>query len=101
MFYQYVWQEYGKFAEYRANTAFLFVREGLDQLLAIGPPDFRLAAEKMVLPLASVFLKMKEWLGSEHVSYAYDNAGLTGMIGQPDVRRLLSSAGTAGSPVPP
>jgi hypothetical protein len=63
MFYQYVWQEYGKFAEYRANTAFLFVREGLDQLLAIGPPDFGLLAEKQALPLASVFLKTKEWLG--------------------------------------
>ena len=63
IFYQYVWQEYGKFAEYRANTAFLFAREGLDQLLAIGPPDFRLLAEKKALPLASVFLKMKEWLG--------------------------------------
>lgn len=62
MFYQYVWQEYGKFAEYRANTAFLFVREGLDQLLAIGPPDFRLLAEEKELSLASVFLKTKEWL---------------------------------------
>jgi len=62
MFYQYVWQEYGKFAEYRVNTAFLFVREGLDQLLAIGPPDFRLL-ETRALPLASVFQRAKEWLG--------------------------------------
>jgi hypothetical protein len=45
MFYPYVWQEYAKFAEYRANTVFLFVRDGLGQLLAIGPADFGLPAE--------------------------------------------------------
>ena len=63
MFYQYVWQEFGKFAEYRGNTAFLFVREGLDQLLAIGPQDFPLRTQTEPLPLASAFLKTREWLG--------------------------------------
>ena len=58
-----VWQEFGKFAEYRGNTAFLFVREGLDQLLAIGPQDFPLSTQAEPLPLASAFLKAREWLG--------------------------------------
>jgi hypothetical protein len=63
MFYQYVWQEYDKFAEYRGNAGFLFVREGLDQLLAIGPADFPLLMQKNPLPLDAAFFKIKEWLG--------------------------------------
>ena len=63
MFYQYMWQEYGKFAEYRGNTAFLFVREGLDQLLAIGPGDFPLLGETEPMSLSSVFLKTRTWMG--------------------------------------
>jgi len=63
MFYQYVWQEYAKFAEYRGNTVFLFVRDGLDQLLAIGPADFPLLTAAETQPLTSVFRKTKDWLG--------------------------------------
>jgi hypothetical protein len=63
IFYQYVWQEFGKYAEYRGNTAFLFVRDGLDQLLAIGPKDYPLLAEKDSLLLGTAFLKTKDWLG--------------------------------------
>ena len=38
IFYQYIWQEFEKYAEYRQNTAYLFAGEGMDELLAIAPP---------------------------------------------------------------
>ena len=40
--YQYVWQEFEKYVEYKRNTAYLFVGEGLDQMLVIAPGDFPL-----------------------------------------------------------
>ena len=40
VFYQYIWQEFEKYAEYRRNTAYLFVCDGMDEILAITPPDF-------------------------------------------------------------
>jgi hypothetical protein len=62
IFYQYVWQEYGKFAEYRGNTAFLFAGEGLDEMLIIGPADFPLLKATKPVRLASVFQQTKEWM---------------------------------------
>jgi len=62
IFYQYIWQEFEKYAEYRHNTAYLFVGEGMDELLAIAPPDFPLLATKQPVPLAQVFGTMKDWL---------------------------------------
>jgi len=47
----------------KSLAAFLFVREGLDQLLAIGPKDFPLRTQTEPLPLASAFVKTREWLG--------------------------------------
>ena len=62
IFYQYVWQEFGKYAEYRGNTAFLFVGEGLDEMLVMGPPDFPLLRASKPVPLPSVFRQTKEWM---------------------------------------
>lgn len=60
--YQYIWQEFEKYAEYRRNTAFLFVSEGLDQMLVIAPPDFPVQASTQALPLTRVHGAMREWL---------------------------------------
>jgi hypothetical protein len=62
VFYQYIWQEFEKYAEYRHNTAYLFVGEGMDELLAIAPPDFPLLAAKQPVRLAQVFGTIKDWL---------------------------------------
>src|SRR5664279_187762 len=35
VFYQYLWQEFEKYAEYRKNTAYLFVGDGMDELFCI------------------------------------------------------------------
>lgn len=60
--YQYVWQEFGKFAEYRGNTAFLFAGEGLDEMLVIAPADFPLLRKSQPAPLPEVFHQTKEWM---------------------------------------
>ena len=62
IFYQYIWQEFEKYAEYRRNTAYLFVGEGMDELLAIAPPDFPLLAATKPAKLAEVFASMKDWM---------------------------------------
>jgi hypothetical protein len=62
VFYQYIWQECEKYAEYRRNTAYVFVGEGMDALLAIAPPDFPLMSAGGPLPLADVFAGAKQWL---------------------------------------
>ena len=62
IFYQYLWQEFEKYAEYRKNTAYLFVGEGMDQMFVIGPPDFPLRPANQPVPLARVFQHCKEWL---------------------------------------
>jgi hypothetical protein len=62
VFYQYIWQEFEKYAEYRHNTAYVFVGEGMDELLAIAPPDFSLVAAAAPLKLERLFGTMKDWL---------------------------------------
>lgn len=62
IFHQYIWQEFMKYAEYRGNTAFLFVADGTDELLAIAPPDFPLLSVDKPQRLDAVFASMKEWL---------------------------------------
>jgi hypothetical protein len=62
VFYQYVWQEFGKFAEYRGNTAFLFAGEGLEEMLVIAPPDFPLLKASEPVSLPSVFRQTKDWM---------------------------------------
>ncbi len=60
IFYQYIWQEAGKYAEYRNNTAYLFLAEGMDEMQLIAPPDFPLSAHK--LTLADLYRASREWL---------------------------------------
>jgi hypothetical protein len=62
VFYQYIWQECEKYAEYRRNTAYLFIGEGMDALFAIAPPDFPLLSAADPVPLAEVFAGAKQWL---------------------------------------
>jgi hypothetical protein len=62
IFHQYIWQEFSKYAEYRGNTAFVFVAEGTDEMLAIGPPDFPLLSAGAPQRLDAVFASLKEWL---------------------------------------
>ena len=62
IFYQYLWQEFEKYVEYRKNTAYLFVGEGMDQMFVIAPPDFPLKPANEPVPLAGVFQRCKEWL---------------------------------------
>ena len=62
IFYQYIWQEFEKYAEYRRSTAYLFVGEGMDELLAIAPPDFPLLTATKPAKLAEVFTSMKDWM---------------------------------------
>jgi len=62
IFYQYIWQEFEKYAEYRHNTAYLFVGEGMDEMLAIAPQDFPLLAAAQPVKLAQVFGTMKDWM---------------------------------------
>jgi hypothetical protein len=63
IFHQYLYQECEKWPEYRLNTTYLFVGEGLDALLAIGPPDFPLLAAEAPVRLEDVFREAKAWLG--------------------------------------
>ena len=61
--YQYIWQEFQKYAEYRRNTVFLFAGEGLDQMLAIAPTDFPLLNATQPVELPKIFDACKTWLG--------------------------------------
>ena len=63
VFYQYIWQEFEKYAEYRRNTVYLFVGDGLDEMLAIAPPDFALLQETGPVTLTEVHRHAKSWLG--------------------------------------
>lgn len=63
IFYQYVWQEFEKYAEYRHNTAYLFVSEGMEEMLVIAPPDFPLKQREAPVSLDAVHAAAKEWLG--------------------------------------
>ncbi len=62
MFHQYIWQEFMKYAEYRGNTAFLFMAEGTDELLAMGPADFPLMSVTEPQKLDRVFGVVKDWV---------------------------------------
>ncbi|MCX6597224.1 MAG: hypothetical protein NTV70_12755 [Acidobacteria bacterium] len=61
IFYQYVFQEAGKYVEYRNNTAYLFLAEGMDEMHLIAPPDFPLSAGER-LPLTAIYRAAREWL---------------------------------------
>ncbi len=64
VFYQYIWQECGKYAEYRRNTAYLFVGVGMDAVFVIAPPDFPLLASAGAQRRPEdVFRACSDWLG--------------------------------------
>jgi hypothetical protein len=46
IFYQYLYRECEKYAEYRNHTVYVFVGEGMDEMLVIAPERFRLPAGK-------------------------------------------------------
>ena len=60
VFYQYIWQEAGKYVEYRSNTAYLFLAEGMDEMLVIAPPDFPIP--NGTVDLAAVNRTCREWM---------------------------------------
>jgi hypothetical protein len=64
MFYQYIWQEFEKYAEYRNNTAYVFAGDGVEEMLVIAPPDFPLLAVTGPVKLPAVFSALKDWLGA-------------------------------------
>jgi hypothetical protein len=64
VFYQYIWQEFEKYAEYRNNTAYLFAGDGMEEMLVIAPPDFPLLRGAAgPIKLAAVFQHLKDWMG--------------------------------------
>ncbi len=63
VFYQYIWQECEKYAEFRRNTAYLFIGVGMDALFAIAPADFPLFASDRPKRPEEVFHGCSEWLG--------------------------------------
>ena len=62
VFYQYIWQEFEKYGEYRNKTAYLFAGDGMEELLCIAPRDFPLLAAQTPVKLPQVFSCAKEWL---------------------------------------
>jgi hypothetical protein len=56
VFYQYIWQEFEKYPEYRRNTVYLFAADGMNEMFLIAPPDFQ---HEAALNAAHI----KDWLG--------------------------------------
>jgi len=63
VFYQYIWQEFEKYAEYRGNTAYLFAGDGMEEMLVIAPRDFPLMSAAGPVKLPAVFSYLKDWMG--------------------------------------
>jgi hypothetical protein len=59
VFYQYIWQEFEKYAEYQRNTVYIFAAEGMDAVLVIAPTDFSLPAKTTPERLAAA---AREWM---------------------------------------
>lgn len=59
----YVWLECEKYVEYRRNTVYLFVAEGMDELLALAPPDFFMTRAGDPKTLEEVFAWAGNWIG--------------------------------------
>ena len=62
IFYQYIHQEFEKYAEYRTNTAYVFCCDGMDELLVIAPPDCPLLTAATPMKLPAVHQHLREWL---------------------------------------
>ena len=63
IFYQYVWQEFEKCAEYQRNTVYVFAAQGMDELMLIAPPDFGLLRSAGKVTMDKVHGELKSWLG--------------------------------------
>lgn len=59
IFYQYIWQEFEKYVEYRNNTIHIFTALGMDELLLIAPRDFEMNTS--TTPEA-VCLAIRDWM---------------------------------------
>jgi len=62
VFYQYIWQEFEKYAEYRNNTACLLAGDGMEEMLVLAPADFPLLKTEGPVKLPTVFGALREWL---------------------------------------
>ncbi len=62
VFNYYLWLEFEKYAEYRRNTVFLFVGEGMDELLIIAPGDFFTLVKTNSAKLVEVFSWVRDWM---------------------------------------
>ncbi len=60
VFYQYIWQEFEKYAEYRRNTVYFFAGEGMDEMSIIAPPDFEVRAAPVTI--LQIEEQAKDWL---------------------------------------
>ena len=58
----YVWMEFEKYPEYRRNTVYYFVGEGMDEMLLLAPPDFPLVKTNSSVTLSLLFSAAKDWL---------------------------------------
>jgi hypothetical protein len=60
--YQYIWQQFENYPEYRGKTVYLFVGDGLDQMLVVAPRDFVSTLPTAPAPLANVNRTARDWL---------------------------------------
>jgi hypothetical protein len=65
IFYQYIWQEFEKYPEYQRNTAYLFLADGMDEMLVIAPADFSLLSAKGAVSASDALTAAREWLHLE------------------------------------
>ncbi len=64
VFYQYVWQGFEKYAEYRGKTAYLFLGDQLEQMFVIAPTEFPALAARAPITLSQLHADCKTWLTS-------------------------------------
>ena len=62
VFYQYVWQAFEKYAEYRDKTAYLFMCEGMEEMFVIAPAEFPAFSARGPMALPWLHSSCKEWL---------------------------------------
>ena len=58
----YVWTEFEKYPEYRRNTVYYFVGEGMDEMLVLAPPDFPLLKAESPVSLLHLFAMARDWI---------------------------------------
>jgi hypothetical protein len=62
--YQYIWQEFEKYPEYRGKTAYWFVADGMDQVFTIAPPEAMSGMPQSPTSLDRIHQAMKDWLSA-------------------------------------